>query len=264
MEPPSKRAHHFFEERPMDGLVFTLFVLAAFTGGFVSGFSGFAMGLVVSGIWLHIMTPIQTATLIAGYGLLTQGYGILQLRKTLDWQKIWPLLIGTTIGVPIGVKLLTYINPVYVRFGVGVLLVLYAIYSLVKPAFKPIKFGTLSDVAIGILNGLVGGLTGFAGIVTTISCQMRGWTKDAQRAVFQPVLFAAFVVISISMGISGAITAETLKLYALGLPFLLAGLWSGFKLYGKIDDETFRKAVLVLLLFSGASLITTVLISRGS
>src|SRR5450631_3904796 len=117
---PSAR-HLSVGEQPMDGLVFTLFVLAAFTGGFVSGFSGFAMGLVVSGIWLHIITPIQTATLIAGYGLLTQGYGILKLRQTLNWQNIWPLMLGTTIGIPIGVILLTYINPAYLRFGVGVL-----------------------------------------------------------------------------------------------------------------------------------------------
>ena len=82
----------------MDGWILTLFVLAAFAGGFVSGFSGFAMGLVVSGVWLHIITPIQTAALIAGYGLLTQGYGILKLRQALDWQKIWPLSLGTTIG----------------------------------------------------------------------------------------------------------------------------------------------------------------------
>jgi hypothetical protein len=43
-------------ERPMDGIVLTLFVLAAFAGGFISGFSGFAMGLVVSGVWLHVIT----------------------------------------------------------------------------------------------------------------------------------------------------------------------------------------------------------------
>ena len=84
-----------------------------------------------------------------------------------------------------------------------------------------------------------------------------------QRAVFQPVLFAAFVVISISMGATGALTLETLKLYGLGFPFMLVGLWSGFKLYGTIDDETFRKVVLVLLLLAGLSLITTVLIVRG-
>jgi uncharacterized protein len=65
----------------MDGLTWTVFALAAFAGGFVSGFSGFAMGLVVSGAWLHIITPLQTAALIAGYGLLTQGYGIVKLRR---------------------------------------------------------------------------------------------------------------------------------------------------------------------------------------
>src|SRR3982074_3136606 len=247
----------------MDGWILTLFVLAAFAGGFVSGFSGFAMGLVVSGVWLHIITPTQTAALIAGYGLLTQGYGILKLRQALNWRQIWPLTLGTKVGIPICVILLSYINPVYLRFGVGVLLVLYTIYGLARPAFKPIKIGIGADVAIGILNGLVGGLTGLGGIISTISCQLRGWTKDAQRAVFQPGLFAAFVVISISMGITGAVTSETLKLYGLGLPFLLAGLWSGFKLYGKIDDETFRKAVLILLLLAGLSLIVPALIFRG-
>ena len=248
----------------MDGSVLALFVVAAFAGGFVSGFSGFAMGLVVSGVWLHIITPTQTAALIAGYGLLTQGYGILKLRQALNWQSIWPLVVGTTIGIPIGVILLNHINPVSLRFGVGVLLVLYTIYGLAKPAFKPMKIGAVADIGIGIINGLVGGLTGLGGVVSTISCQWRGWTRDVQRAVFQPVLFAAFVVISISMGITGAFTPETVKLYVLGFPFMLAGLWSGFKLYGRINDETFRKVVLALLLIAGLSLIGTALIAQGS
>ena len=247
----------------MDGTILTLFVLATFLGGFVSGFSGFAMGIVVSGIWLHIITPIQTAILIAGYGLLTQGYGIVKLRQVLSWQNIWPLVLGTAIGIPIGVILLTYTNPSYVRFGVGVLLVLYAIYSLARPAFKPMQIGIAGDNAIGISNGLLGGLTGLGGVISTISCQLRGWPKDKQRAVFQPVLLAAFVIISISQGITGNITAETLKLYGLGFPFMIAGLWAGFKLYGKIDDETFRKAVLILLLFAGASLVVSASMSGG-
>jgi uncharacterized membrane protein YfcA len=244
----------------MDGLVLIPFAFAAFAGGFVSGFSGFAMGLVVSGVWLHLVTPTQTAALIAGYGLLTQGYGILKLRQALDWQKIWPLTLGTTIGIPFGVTLLGYINPAYLRVGVGVLLVLYTIYGLAKPAFKPMKIGVTADIGIGVTNGLVGGLTGLGGIVSTMSCQWRGWARDVQRAVFQPVLFAAFVIISVSMAVTGAFTPDTVKLYGLGLPFMLAGIWSGFKLYGKIDDETFRKAVLILLLFAGLSLMVPALI----
>ncbi len=247
----------------MDGTVLALFALATFLGGFVSGFSGFAMGLVVSGIWLHIITPVQTAALIAGYGLLTQGYGILKLRHALNWRNIWPLVLGTAIGIPIGVRLLTYINPAYLRFGVGLLLILYATYSLVRPAFRPMKIGVAADVVIGIFNGLLGGLTGLGGVISTISCQLRGWSKDMQRAVFQPVLLAAFVIISISLSASGAVTWEIAKLYGIGLPFMMAGIWSGFRLYGKIDDETFRKVVLMLLLFAGASLIVSASISRG-
>ena len=53
-----------------------LFLIAAFFGGLTSGVSGFAMGLVVSGVWLHIISPAQNALLIVLCGLVTQGSGI--------------------------------------------------------------------------------------------------------------------------------------------------------------------------------------------
>lgn len=239
----------------MDGPLLLLFVVATFLGGFVSGFSGFAMGIVVSGIWLHIITPVQTAALIAGYGLLTQGYGIAKLRHELNWPDIWPLTLGTAIGVPVGVMLLTHVNPSYVRLGVGVLLVIYAVYSLARPPFGPFKIAAPADIGIGIANGLVGGLTGLGGIVSTISCQFRGWSRDKQRAVFQPVLFAAFVIIAITQLAVGSYTVEVVKLYGIGLPFMVAGIWTGFRLYGTINDEIFRRTVLVLVLIAGASLV---------
>ena len=239
----------------MDGFVLGLFLLAAFLGGFASGLAGFAMGFVVSGIWLHIIPPVQTAALIAGYGLCTQGYGVWKLRQTLNWRTVAPFIIGGTIGVPLGAILLTYLNPVYVRFGVGVLLVIYSVYGLAKPAFKPHKVGAATDGGIGFLNGVLGGLTGLPGFIITVWCQMRGWTKDEQRAVFQPVILTGMMMIAISLSVAGAITNDTLKLYVLGLPALLAGLWLGFRCYGKLDDATFRKLVLLLLLCSGLALI---------
>jgi len=239
----------------MDGFVLGLFLFAAFLGGFASGLAGFAMGFVVSGIWLHVITPIQTAALIAGYGLCTQGYGVWKLRQTLNWQAVAPFIIGGTIGVPLGAVLLTYLNPGHVRLGVGVLLVVYSVYGLAKPAFKPRNVGTTTDGSIGFLNGVLGGLTGLPGFIITVWCQMRGWTKDEQRAVFQPVILTGMMMIAVSLSVAGAITTDTLKLYALGLPALLAGLWLGFKCYGKLDDATFRKVVLVLLLCSGVALI---------
>lgn len=246
----------------MDNMMLGLFLLAAFIGGVTSGLAGFAMGLVVSGIWLHIITPSQTATLIVGYGLLTQSYAIWKLRHALAWRNVAPLILGGAIGVPFGVMLLTYTNPGYLGTGVGLLLVLYSMHGLAQPAFRPVQFGLPADVGIGILNGLLGGLTGLTGIIVTIWCQLHGWPKDVQRTVFQPVNLAAILMSAVSLSIAGAVTAETVKLYVLGLPLLLAGLWSGFKLYGKLDDAAFRKVILLLLLIAGLTLIVPQLVSR--
>src|SRR5471032_1902822 len=114
----------------MDGTVLGLYLLATFIGGVTTGVAGFAMGLVVSGIWLHILTPMQTAILIVSYALLAQSYSIWKLRHAMSWRKVTPFIIGGAFGVPLGTMLLAYINPAYLRIGVGVLLVLYSIYGL--------------------------------------------------------------------------------------------------------------------------------------
>jgi uncharacterized membrane protein YfcA len=244
----------------MDGTVIALYLFATFLGGMTTGIAGFAMGLVVSGIWLHILTPIQTAALIVGYALLAQSYSIWKLRHAMDWRKVAPFIIGGAVGVPIGALLLTYINPAHMRTSVGVVLVLYSIYSVAKPAFKPVQGGGISaDLGIGFLNGLLGGLTGLGGIVVTIWVQLRGWPKDVQRIVFQPVVLAAQGMPAISLAFAGAYTPETITLYLYGVPALAAVLWVGLKLYGKLDDAMFRKVILALLLVAGLSLVVPAL-----
>ena len=239
----------------MDGAVLALYLFATFIGGLVSGLAGFALGLVVSGIWLHILTPLQAAMLMAGYGIFTQGYGIWKLRHALSWRKAAPFIIGSALGVPVGTMLLTQINPTYMRTGIGVLLVIYSIYGLAKPAIKPIKSGMPADIGVGFLNGLLGGLTGLAGVVVAVWCQLQGWTKDMQRTIIQPALFAALTMSALALVVAGGATAETVKLFVLGLPVLLAGTWTGFRLYGRLNDAAFRKVILVLLLVSGVALI---------
>src|ERR1700693_1748468 len=246
----------------MDGTVLGLFLFATFVGSVVAGLAGFAMSIVVSGIWPHILTPTQTVTLIVGYGVLVQGYGIWKLRHALSWRKVAPFILGGAIGVPIGAALLAYINPSDMHAVCGLLLILCGTYGLARPVIKPVQAKIPADIGIGFLNGLLGGLTGFAGIVVVIWCQLRGWPKDNQRTIFQPVGFAVFVMSAISLSIAGDISAESVKLYLFGLPLVLAGTWTGLKLYGRFDDAGFRRIVLLLLLASGISLIVPASIFR--
>jgi uncharacterized membrane protein YfcA len=243
----------------MDGSILNLglFLGATFAAALVAGLAGFAFGLIAAAIWLHILTPLQTATLIVGYGLIVQGYAVWKLRHALSWDRLWPFLLGAAPGVALGVLVLGWTNPAYVRIAVGVVLVLYAIYSLARPALKPVHAGAAADTGVGFLNGVLGGLTGLAGIIVVIWSGVRGWPKDAQRAVFQPIGVATFAMTAIGLGATGTIAADTLTLFLFGLPVLLAGTWLGLKLYGRLDEEGFRRIVLLLLLISGILLIAS-------
>ena len=239
----------------MDGVVLAVFLISVFFGGIVSGLAGFAMGLVVSGIWLHILSPAQTAALIVGYGLMVQTYSIWKLRHALNWRTVAPFIAGGVIGVPLGAATLTYMNPDYLRTGVGILLVAYSSFFLLRPTVHTIRTGIRADFGIGIANGILGGMTGLAGPIITIWCQLRGWHKDEQRAIFQPVILASFILTAASLTVNGTITIELIKVYAMGLPLLAAGVWTGLKLYGHLDDAAFRKVILWMLLLSGIVLI---------
>src|SRR5262249_31307218 len=132
----------------MNGTALALFLIVSFVGGVTSGVAGFALGLVVSGVWLHIITPVQTATLIVFYALAPQSIAIGKLRDALNWRGVAPFIVGGAVGIPLGTMLLTYVDPTVMRIGIGVLILLYAAYGLARPQFGAIKAGVAADVTV--------------------------------------------------------------------------------------------------------------------
>ncbi|HZE47084.1 MAG TPA: sulfite exporter TauE/SafE family protein, partial [Xanthobacteraceae bacterium] len=80
----------------MDDALFNLalFLIATFGAALVAGLAGFAFGIVAAGIWLHVITPVETASLIVGFGLIVQGVAVWKLRNALDWRKLWAFVAG--------------------------------------------------------------------------------------------------------------------------------------------------------------------------
>jgi hypothetical protein len=66
----------------MDMITLGLFLAAAFADDLVSGVSGFAMGLVVSGVWLYIITLGQSALLIVLCGVHAGNHETLCARAS--------------------------------------------------------------------------------------------------------------------------------------------------------------------------------------
>src|SRR5260221_8981948 len=179
MAIPFKRCSPFFWSEHMDGfsLELPIFLVATFAGALVAGLSGFAFGLVAASIWLYILTPLQTATLIIVFGLIVQGYSVWKLRRSLDWKRLWPFVAGAALGVPVGVSILTWANPAHVRAGVGAFLVLYSLYALLRPTIAPVKAGgAAADAAVGLLNGVACGITRIGGNLLNI------WSRPPRLA----------------------------------------------------------------------------------
>jgi uncharacterized protein len=235
-----------------------IFLVGTLAAAFVTGLAGFAFGIVAAGIWLHALTPSQTSALVAAYALLVQGYAVWKLRHAIRPHRLAPFILGSAMGIPAGVAALRWISPVHFRIGVGVLLIAFSVYNLVRPKLPEMKAaGRGADAMVGFLNGVLGGATGLGGILPTIWSSLRGWPRDEQRAVFQPTAVATFLMTIAAFGGVGIITPDTARLFMIGLPPLVAGSWLGWFLYGKLDEGAFRKVVLVLLVVSGVTLVAS-------
>jgi len=232
-----------------------LFVAATFAASFVAGLAGFAFGIVAAAVWLHFLAPAQTAALIVAFGLIVQGWAVWKLRKAIKLARLVPFLIGGALGVPIGGEMLRWASPASLRLGVGALVVIFSLYSLFRPKLaSATEAGKLGDGAVGVVNGVIGGATGLAGIIATVWCSLRGWPAPEQRAVFQPVAVSVFLMTVLWMGGTGMIDRNTIGLFLIGLPALAVGTWAGLSLFGRLNDTWFRRILLILLL-SGISLL---------
>jgi hypothetical protein len=174
------------------------------------------------------------------------------LRRGVRIARLWPFLVGGLMGVPLGVAVLDSVEVAAFRAGVGVFLVLYAGGMLALRGLPVVAWGgRAADGAVGLLGGIMGGIAGLSGPLPTLWCGLRGWSKEAQRGVYQPYNLG---VLGFALGVyavQGVVTAQVLELALICLPLTILGVWLGLKSYGRLDDRQFRKLVLWLLLASG-------------
>jgi uncharacterized protein len=191
-----------------------------------------------------------------GFGLIVQGWAVWKLRASIKPARLVPFLIGGVIGVPIGGEILRWASPASLRLGIGLVLVAFSLYSLIRPKLPSASdAGRLTDGMVGVVNGALGGATGFAGIIMTIWCTLHGWSPPEQRAVLQPVGVTVFLMTALFLGGTGTVGRDTIWLFLIGLPALALGTWAGLKLFGRLNEVGFRRVVLGLLLVSGVSLL---------
>jgi uncharacterized protein len=227
-------------------------------GGFVSGVAGFAFALVSLGFWAWVIDPQLISPMAVFGSLVAQALSLGAIRRRLQWRRLAPFLVGGVLGVPMGAALLHLVDPITFRLTVGAILVAYCSYVLLAPKLAPIELGgRFADACVGLIGGTMGGLAGLTGPAPTIWCTLRGWDKDTQRSVFQTFNLTMQAIALVTYGVHGALTGPVLAIFGVMLPAIVVPVWLGTRVYARIDERTFRRVVMVLLLLSGALLLAS-------
>lgn len=233
-------------------------VSGAFCGGFVTGLAGFGTGLTALAFWLHVVDPVVAAALVVTCSVVGQTQSLFTVRRAIAWRRAWPFLAGGVIGVPLGTVALQAIDPQALKVALGILLVGYTAAMLALRRLPVTAWGgKAADGVVGFGGGTLGGLAGLSGPLPTIWCGLRGWTADAQRAVYQPFNLIILVIVLCTYIAQGTMTPEIWRLAMICAPATVLGAFLGIRTYGNVNDRQFRKLVLWLLLASGVVLIVS-------
>jgi uncharacterized protein len=229
--------------------------LGAFIGALAAGGAGFAFGIVASSIWLHGLDPVHTTFLVVGCGTVLHLGLIWPARHGIEGARLWPFIAGGCVGIPLGVFLLTRGNTDVIKLALGLFLILYGLYAVVTPRLPVIRGGgRVADAGIGFASGILGGFGGYSGVLPAIWAQLRGWPKDIARGVYQPFILFGHVTTLVLVGVV-AFNKASAALMIAALPALLAGAWTGWKIYGRLDEIRFRQVLAALIIGSGAALV---------
>lgn len=225
----------------------------AVLAGFVQGLSGFAFSLAALSVWAWAVDP-HTAAPMAVFGSLVGQVAALPITwRGTDLKRLAPFVAGGLAGVPLGIILLGILDPAGFKLALGIFLLLYCPLMFFAPSDWAVRWGgRRADAAAGWIGGVFGGIGGMAGALPQLWCTLRGWDKATQRGVMQGFNICMHVAtLTGYVMVGGHIDAETLKMFAIITPALIAPVVLGALVFRRLDQKAFRRIVLALLFVSG-------------
>jgi len=235
---------------------FCLLSIAVFCGAFVSGLAGFAFSAVAGAILLHVLPPLEAIPLMMACSITVQAANLWALRKSIRWKQSSVLVVGGLLGVPIAVWLLQAADARIFRESFGLAIACYAVYTLFRPVLSHrLQKNVGRNALIGFGGGFVGGLTAMPGAIPTIWCDIHGVPKTEQRGLVQPFIAAMQIFALVLMLLQNNLSSKVLVEFVASIPALLAGAALGIFAFRCVNEASFRRIILTMLLFSGLLLV---------
>ena len=231
----------------------------AFVGALVVGITGFGSALVTIPIATHFV-PLQFALPLFALVDLSTAFsvGLENPRNAArkEWWRLMPMILA---GTALGVTLLVNLPRTAGMFLLGAFVLSYALYSLVRHGPARVIPAGWAWVA-GLVGGITSTLFGAGGPPYAIYLSHRGLTKEQFRATMGFCTMTSISVRVVAFLITGLLVSREVWLTALvAVPAALAGIWVARHFYLRISREALMRAVAVILIASGGSLMVRAL-----
>ena len=238
-----------------------LTALALFAGGAVKGLVGIGIPLVSISL-LSLFLPLPDAItllpvpmIFANIWLSFAGNHFLPALR-----RFWPLVLAMFVGTMVGAQVLTALDLASLNLLVGIFVVVFCLSIHVNPAMRlPNRYEAGVGVVAGGIGGFMGGLSVLFGPPLIMYLTSLRLDRDTFVGVISSIYLCCSVTLVIVFGSVGVMSRAQFAESALACVPLLLGVWVGQRFRRRVDEELFRKLLLVALLGVGVRLIAIAL-----
>jgi len=232
----------------------------AVLGSIVFGITGFGAALVTIPLATH-MVPLHFALALFVLMDLANAFriGFENPRRAVrqEWTRMVPTIL---LGTAVGATLLLRLPRQAATLALGVFVLVFALYSLVRhPQARKIIPAGWAYVA-GFAGGITSTVFGAGGPPYAMYLSSRGLTKEQYRATLGLATLTSISVRTVAFFLTGFLLDPQVWLCAVAIvPAGLIGLWAAGFLFRRISREGLMRTVSLMLVASGISLIVRAL-----
>lgn len=242
-------------------IISVLILFAIFLGGLVRTYFGFGEALVSMPLLTLIGLDIHTSVSVIGLaGILVASFNIFLDFKNIEYRLLAALLIGSFLGVPLGIWILNFVNTSVVQWLLGLFLFSYGTYAFLRKVYfknktKMILKSKAWAGLTGIISGVLGSLYNSHGVPVVIYITLTGLSVKTLSSTIQAHFLITAILVVIGQGTGDIWTSATLPLFFLACPFLLISVLIGKYCKRHTLDYHFDKWLYLFIAFLGLLLI---------
>ncbi len=233
---------------------------AAFVGSVIFGITGFGAALITVPFATHFV-PLPFALALFVLMDLANAFriGFENPRNAVksEWTRMVPAILAGTVA---GLTLLVNLPRAAATLALGVFVFAFAVYSLARHPDARRALATRWAYGAGLAGGVTSTLFGAGGPPYAMYLSHRGLSKEQFRATLGLATLTSISLRTVAFFAIGFLLDPKVWVYAaFVVPAGLAGIWAASHLFRRISREVLMRAVSLMLLASGASLIARAL-----